>query len=79
MALDIERLLRQHFILPNATLKQLNDDSLNMFQEQLAPFCQQLKKSDACGQLLRHLIQLGNYSSMTCLNSSKSRHGQPHC
>lgn len=65
MALDIERLLRQHFILPNATLKQLNDDSLNMFQEKLTPFCQQLKNSDACGQLHRHLIQLGNYSSMT--------------
>ena len=65
MALDIERLLRQHFILPNATLKQLNDDTLTLFQEQLAPFCQQLKNSDACGQLHRQLIQLGNYSSMT--------------
>lgn len=65
MALDIERLLRQHFVLPNATLKQLNDDTLILFQEQLAPFCQQLKNSDACGQLHRQLIQLGNYTSMT--------------
>jgi two-component system sensor histidine kinase GlrK len=65
MALDIERLLRQHFVLPNATLKQLNDDSLNLFQEQLAPFCQQLKNSDACVYLHRQLIQLENYSSMT--------------
>lgn len=64
-ALDIERLLRQHFILPNATLKQLNDDSLNMFQEQLSLFCQQLKKSDTCLQLQRHIVQLSNYSSMT--------------
>jgi two-component system sensor histidine kinase GlrK len=65
VALDIERLLRQHFILPNATLKQLNDDTLTLFQEQLAPFCQKLKSSDACGQLHRQLIQLGNYTSMT--------------
>jgi len=65
MALDIERLLRQHFVLPNATLKQLNDDSLSLFQEQLAPFCQQLKNSDACGHLHRQLIQLEKYSSMT--------------
>jgi two-component system sensor histidine kinase GlrK len=65
MALDIERLLRQHFILPNATLKQLNDDKLTLFQQQLDPFCQQLTNSDACGQLHRQLIQLGNYSSMT--------------
>ncbi|MFQ3207751.1 MAG: two-component system sensor histidine kinase GlrK [Glaciecola sp.] len=65
MALDIERLLRQHFVLPNAALKQLNEDSLNLFQEQLAPFCQQLKNSDACIHLHRQLIQLENYSSMT--------------
>ncbi len=65
MALDIERLLRQHFVLPNATLKQLNDDSLNQFQERLAPFCQQLEYSDACGQLHRKLAQLGNYGTMT--------------
>jgi two-component system sensor histidine kinase GlrK len=65
MALDIERLLRQHFVLPNATLKRLNDDSLNLFQDQLTPFCQQLNDADVCGHVHRQLIQLENYSSMT--------------
>jgi two-component system sensor histidine kinase GlrK len=53
MALDIERLLRQHFVLPNATLKRLNDDSLNLLQEQLTPFCQQL--NDTCIDNLSNL------------------------
>ncbi len=65
MARDIERLMRQHFVLPNATLKQLNDDTLMLFQQELEPFCQQLTDSDACGKLHRTLIQLGNYPSMT--------------
>ncbi|MBF7073180.1 HAMP domain-containing histidine kinase [Glaciecola sp. MH2013] len=64
-ALDIERLMRQHFVLPNATLKQLNDDSLALFKDQLAPFCQQLVDSAACGQLHKQLVHLGNYASMT--------------
>jgi two-component system sensor histidine kinase GlrK len=64
-ALDIERLMRQHFVLPNATLKQLNDDTLLLFKEQLEPFCQQLIDSVACGQLHRQIVHLGNYASMT--------------
>lgn len=64
MAVDIERLMRQHFVLPNATLKQLSDGSLELFQERLSPFCKQLKQSQACGQLQRQVAQLSNYIEM---------------
>jgi two-component system sensor histidine kinase GlrK len=65
IALDIERLTLQHFILPNDTLKQLNDQTITLFRERLTPLCMSEIKSNACGRLVEQLAQLGNYSQMS--------------
>jgi len=65
VALDVERLLLQHFVIPNSTLKQLNDETLSLFRNKLAPFCLEIIKSDACGQLHKNVVQLSDYASMS--------------
>ena len=65
IALDIERLTLQHFVLPNDTLKQLNDQTISLFKERLAILCMHNIDSYACGSLIEQLDQLGNYSHMS--------------
>ena len=74
-AIDIERLIRQHFVYPNITLKQLNDQTLIRFRHKQALLCDALSLQSVCEQLELHMVVLENYPAIadeTALNEQLS-------